>query len=181
MEDEAKFIPNIENLLGLTVDITLSNKTKISGNIYTLNQKSKMLILNIGFWFKINENIDKKNENDNFNITFVNMLQIQKIDLSKKQINIKVDELYLTNLNNIKEKERINLEKDNLIKRIETEPNYKKGLDIYKTLSKFYNCSYDGKKIVIKGIDCYIEEPFKPQNINCNNNKIKEKLVSLIF
>ena len=45
MEDEAKFIPNIENLLGLTVDITLSNKTKISGNIYTLNQKSKMLIL----------------------------------------------------------------------------------------------------------------------------------------
>ena len=170
MEDEAKFIPNIENLLGLTVDITLSNKTKISGNIYTLNQKSKMLIL-----------INKKNENDNFNIAFVNMLQIQKIDLSKKQINIKVDELYLTNLNNIKEKERINLEKDNLIKRIETEPNYKKGLDIYKTLSKFYNCSYDGKKIVIKGIDCYIEEPFKPQNINCNNNKIKEKLVSLIF
>ena len=149
MEDEAKFIPNIENLLGLTVDITLSNKTKISGNIYTLNQKSKMLIL-----------INKKNEHDNFNITFVNMLQIQKIDLSKKQINIKVDELYLTNLNNIKEKERINLEKDNLIKRIETEPNYKKGLDIYKTLSKFYNCSYDGKKIVIKGIDCYIEEPF---------------------
>ena len=170
MEDEAKFIPNIENLLGLTVDITLSNKTKVIGNIYTLNQKSKMLIL-----------INKKNENDNFNITFVNMLQIQKIDLSKKQINIKVDELYLTNLNNIKEKERINLEKDNLIKRIETEPNYKKGLDIYKTLSKFYNCSYDGKKIVIKGIDCYIEEPFKPQNINCNNNKIKEKLVSLIF
>ena len=170
MEDEAKFIPNIENLLGLTVDITLSNKTKISGNIYTLNQKSKMLIL-----------INKKNENDNFNITFVNMLQIQKIDLSKEQINIKVDELYLTNLNNIKEKERINLEKDNLIKRIETEQNYKKGLDIYKTLSKFYNCSYDGKKIVIKGIDCYIEEPFKPQNINCNNNKIKEKLVSLIF
>ena len=113
MEDEAKFIPNIENLLGLTVDITLSNKTKISGNIYTLNQKSKMLIL-----------INKKNENDNFNIAFVNMLQIQKIDLSKKQINIKVDELYLTNLNNIKEKERINLEKDNLIKRIETEPNY---------------------------------------------------------
>ena len=117
MEDEAKFIPNIENLLGLTVDITLSNKTKISGNIYTLNQKSKMLIL-----------INKKNENDNFNITFVNMLQIQKIDLSKKQINIKVDELYLTNLNNIKEKERINLEKDNLIKRIETEPNYPKSI-----------------------------------------------------
>lgn len=169
MEDEAKFIPNIENLLGLTVDITLSNKTKISGNIYTLNQKSKMLIL-----------INKKNENDNFNITFVNMLQIQKIDLSKKQINIKVDELYLTNLNNIKEKERINLEKDNLIKRIETEPNYKKGLDIYKTLSKFYNCSYDGKKIVIKGIDCYIEEPFKPQNINCNNNIFKIKLSLII-
>ena len=70
--------------------------------------------------------------------------------MTKKQINIKVDELFLTNLNNIKEKERINLEKDNLIKRIETEPNYKKGLDIFKTLSKFYNCSYDGKKKVMR-------------------------------
>ena len=108
------------------------------------------------------------------------MLQIQKIELSKKQINIKVEELYQSNLNNIKEKERINLEEDNLLKRIETEPNYKKGLDIYKTLSKFYNCSYDGKKIIINGIDCFIEEPFKLQNINCNNVKLRKKLESLI-
>ena len=78
------------------------------------------------------------------------MLQIQKIELSNNQINIKVDELYQTDLNNIKEKERINLEEDNLMKRIETEPYFKKGLDIYKTLSKFYTCKYDGKKIVIE-------------------------------
>ena len=72
MEEEIKFIPNIEKLLGLTVDITLFNN-KISGNIFTLNQKSKTIIL-----------INQKNENENFNITFVNMLQIKKIELSKE-------------------------------------------------------------------------------------------------
>ena len=45
MEDEIKIIPNIEKLLGLTVDITLNNKSKISGNIFTINQKSKMIII----------------------------------------------------------------------------------------------------------------------------------------
>ena len=170
MDEEIKFIPNIEKLLGLTVDITLFNNNKICGNVYTLNQKSKTLIL-----------INQKNENENYNITFVNMLQIKKIELSKNQININANELYQTDLKYIKEKERINLENDNLLKRIETEPNFKKGLDIYKTLSKIYNCSYDGNKIIFKGIDCYIEEPFKINNINCKDNKFKEKLKSIIF
>ena len=170
MEEEIKFIPNIEKLLGLTVDITLFNNNKISGNIFTLNQKSKTIIL-----------INKKNENENFNITFVNMLQIKKIELSKNQININVNELYQTDLKYIKEKERINLENDNLEKRIATEPNFKKGLDMYKTLSKIYNCSFEGNKIIFKGIDCYIEEPFKVQNIICTDNKFKEKLKSIIF
>ena len=170
MKEEDHFIHNIEKLLGLTVDITLNNREKINGNIFTINQNSKMIIL-----------INKEKENDNFNISFINMLQIQKIELSKQQINMKVEELCRANLNNIKEKERINLEEDNLLKRIETEPNYKKGLDIYKTLSKFYNCSYDGKKIIINGIDCFIEEPFKLQNINCNNVKLRKKLESLIY
>ena len=168
MNEEMKFIPNIEKLLGLTVDITLFNNNKICGNIYTLNQKSKTLIL-----------INQKNEN--YNITFVNMLQIKKIELSKNQININANELYQTDLKYIKEKERINLENDNLLKRIETEPNFKKGLDMYKTLSKIYNCSYDGNKIIFKGIDCFIEEPFKINNINCKDNKFKEKLKSIIF
>ena len=170
MNEEIKFIPNIEKLLGLTVDITLFNNNKICGNIYTLNQKSKSLIL-----------INQKNENENYNITFVNMLQIKKIELSKNQININANELYQTDLKYIKEKERINLENDNLLKRIDTEPNFKKGLDMYKTLSKIYNCSYDGNKIIFKGIDCYIEEPFKINNINCKDNKFKEKLKSIIF
>ena len=169
MNEEMKVIPDIEKLLGLTVDITLNNKTKYSGNIFTINQKAKMIIL-----------INKKNEKDNFAITFINILEIKKIELSKNQINIKVDELYQTDLNHIKEKERINLEEDNHIKRIEIEPNYKKGFDIYKTLSKYYNCSYDGKKIIISEINCCIEEPFKLQNIQCNDIKIKKKLESLI-
>ena len=170
MNEENKFIPNVEKLLGLTVDLTLNNNRKFSGVIYTLNQKSKMIIL-----------INRKNEKDNLNVTFINMLQVKKIELSKNQINIKADDLYQSSINNAQEKERINLEEDNLKKRIETDPNFKKGLDIYKNLSKFYNCSYDGKKIILEGIDCFIEEPFKLKNINCNNPKLRKKLESLIF
>ena len=170
MKDEVKSISNIEKLLGLTVDILLDNKTKLSGNIFTLNQKSKMIIL-----------INKNNETNNYNISFINMMQIKKIELSKNQINIKTNDLLQVDLNYIKEKEKINLENDNLMKRIETEPNFKKGLDIYKTLSKFYNCSYDGNKIILEGINCYIEEPFKRQNIYCSDNKLKRQLESLIF
>ena len=109
------------------------------------------------------------------------MMQIKKIELSKNQINIKTNDLLQVDLNYLKEKEKINLENDNLMKRIETEPNFKKGLDIYKTLSKFYNCSYDGNKIILEGINCYIEEPFKKQNIFCADNKLKRQLESLIF
>ena len=45
MNGENQFIPNIEKLLGLTVDITLKNNNKFSGVIYTINQNSKMVIL----------------------------------------------------------------------------------------------------------------------------------------
>ena len=170
MNESNKFISNVEKLLGLTIDLTLNNNTKFSGVIYTLNQNSKMIIL-----------INRKSDNDNINITFINMLQIKKIELSKNQLNIKVDDLYLSSINNVQEKERRNLDEDNLMRRIEIEPNFKKGFDLYKILSKFYNCSYDGKKIILEGIDCFIEEPFKVQNINCNNPKLRKKIESLII
>lgn len=170
MNESNKFISNVEKLLGLTIDLTLNNNTKFSGVIYTLNQNSKMIIL-----------INRKSDNDNFNITFINMLQIKKIELSKNQLNIKVDDLYPSSINNVQEKERRNLDEDNLMRRIEIEPNFKKGFDLYKILSKFYNCSYDGKKIILEGIDCFIEEPFKVQNINCNNPKLRKKIESLII
>ena len=170
MNESNKFISNVEKLLGLTIDLTLNNNTKFSGVIYTLNQNSKMIIL-----------INRKSDNDNFNITFINMLQIKKIELSKNQLNIKVDDLYPSSINNVQEKEKRNLDEDNLMRRIEIEPNFKKGFDLYKILSKFYNCSYDGKKIILEGIDCFIEEPFKVQNINCNNPKLIKKIESLII
>ena len=170
MNESNKFISNVEKLLGLTIDLTLNNNTKFSGVIYTLNQNSKMIIL-----------INRKSDNDNFNITFINMLQIKKIELSKNQLNIKVDDLYPSSINNVQEKEKRNLDEDNLMRRIEIEPNFKIGFDLYKILSKFYNCSYDGKKIILEGIDCFIEEPFKVQNINCNNPKLRKKIESLII
>ena len=76
MNESNKFISNVEKLLGLTIDLTLNNNTKFSGVIYTLNQNSKMIIL-----------INRKSDNDNINITFINMLQIKKIELSKNQLN----------------------------------------------------------------------------------------------
>ena len=170
MNESNKFISNVEKLLGLTIDLTLNNNTKFSGVIYTLNQNSKMIIL-----------INRKSDNDNFNITFINILQIKKIELSKNQLNIKVDDLYPSSINNVQEKEKRNLDEDNLMRRIEIEPNFKKGFDLYKILSKFYNCSYDGKKIILEGIDCFIEEPFKVQNINCNNPKLRKKIETLII
>ena len=170
MNESNKFISNVEKLLGLTIDLTLNNNTKFSGVIYTLNQNSKMIIL-----------INRKSDNDNFNITFINILQIKKIELSKNQLNIKVDDLYPSSINNVQEKEKRNLDEDNLMRRIEIEPNFKKGFYLYKILSKFYNCSYDGKKIILEGIDCFIEEPFKVQNINCNNPKLRKKIESLII
>ena len=170
MNESNKFISNVEKLLGLTIDLTLNNNTKFSGVIYTLNQNSKMIIL-----------INRKSDNDNFNITFINILQIKKIELSKNQLNIKVDDLYPSSINNVQEKEKRNLDEDNLMRRIEIEPNFKKGFYLYKILSKFYNCSYDGKKIILEGIDCFIEEPFKVQNINCNNPKLRKKIETLII
>ena len=169
MSDESGFTSKIENLLGLTVEISLNNNKKIIGNIFTINPNSQILIL-----------VYKNKENDNFNVSIINMLEIKKLELSKNQIDINVDILSQNDLNYIKEKERTNLEKDNLIKRAETEPNFKRGLEVYEALSKFYKCSYDGKQIIIDDIGCHIEEPFRLKNIFCQNENDRERLENII-
>ena len=169
MSEESPFLSKIENLLGLTVEITLNNKTKIIGNIFTLNPKSKIIIL-----------VNKQNDNENFNISIINIIEIKKIELSKNQIDINVDDLCQNNLNYIKDKEKRNLEKDILIKRAETEPNFKRGLDVYEALSKFYKCSYDGKRIVLDEIGCYIEEPFRLKHLYCEDENNRDRLEKII-
>ena len=169
MSRESTFSSKIENLLGLTVDITLNNNVKIIGNVFTLNPNSKIIIL-----------VNKKNENKNYNISIINIIEIKKIELSKNQIDINIDDLCHIDLKNIKEKDKNNLEKDNLIKRAETEPNFKKGFELYEELSKFYNCSYDGKKIIINEINCIIEEPFSYKNLYCENEKYRKQIEKII-
>ena len=154
----------------LTVEITLNNNKKIIGNIYTLNQESKLIILAY-----------KKSEYENFKISLINITEIKKIELSKNQIDLNFEELYQIDLKYIKEKEKKNLEKDNLLKRAETEPNFKKGLELYKTLSKFYDCSYDGTKIIIGDNNCYIEEPFRLKNLHCEDENKREKIEMVAF
>ena len=169
MSDELQFLSKMENLLGLTVEITMNNNTKIIGNIFTYNSQAKIIIL-----------VNKQKENDNTNVSIINMLEIKKIELSKKQIDINVDELCNNDLNYIKDKEKRNLEKDILIKRAETEPNFKRGLDVYEALSKFYKCSYDGKRIVLDEIGCYIEEPFRLKHLYCEDENNRERLEKII-
>ena len=169
MSDQSVFTSKIENLLGLTVDITMNNNKKIIGNIFSLNIKSKIIIL-----------VNKKKGNENYNITIINITEIKKIELSKNQLDINLDELSQNDLAHIKKKEKINIEKDNLLKRIETEPNFKRGFDIYENLSKFYKCSFDGKKILIEDFCCYIEEPFRLKNLFCQNEKDREIIEKLI-
>ena len=169
MSNQSLFNSKIENLLGLTVDITMNNNKKLIGNIFTLNPKSKIIIL-----------VNKKKGNENYNILIINITEIKKIELSKNQLDINLDELCQNDLNYVEKKEKINIEKDNLLKRIETEPNFKRGFEIYENLSKFYKCSFDGKKIIIEDFNCYIEEPFRLKNLYCENEKNREIIEKII-
>ena len=170
MSNDFSFTSKIENLLGLTVDITLNNKKCLTGNIFTINPKANIIVL-------INTS---SNNNNSFSISIVNIIEIKKIELSADQIDIKADELCVNDLKYIKDKEKRNLEKDNLIKKADTEPNFKRGLEVYEALSKLYRCSYDGKKILLDDIGCYIEEPFKMSNLYCKDEKIRERLEKMI-
>ena len=169
MSEELKFNSKIENLLGLTVEIVLNNNKKIKGDVFTINEKSKIIIL-----------INKNKENKKFNISMININEIKKIELSKEQMDINTENLCQNDLVNIKVKEKRNLEKDNLLRRGETEPNFKRGLEIYENISKFFRCSYDGKKITLEDFDSYIEEPFKLINLYCKDEKNKQKLEKII-
>ena len=170
MSEGSLFSSKIENLLGLTVEVTLNNNKKIIGNFYTINPESRLIILAY-----------KKSEYENFKISLINITEIKKIELSKNQIDLNFEELYQIDLKYIKEKEKKNLEKDNLLKRAETEPNFKKGLELYKILSKFYDCSYDGTKIIIGDNNCYIEEPFRLKNLHCEDENKREKIEMVAF
>ena len=169
MSEEISFNSKIQNLLGVTVEITLNNNTKIKGNIYTINPQSKIIII-----------ISKQSEEDNFTVSYINVLEIKKLGLCEKQNDININDLLQCDIEYINKKEKTNLEQDMLLKKAETEPNFKRGLDIYKYLSKFYRCTYDGKKIIIEEIQCYIEEPFRLKNIIAQDENNKEKLHKLV-
>ena len=169
MSEEISFKSKIQNLLGVTVEITLNNNTKVKGNIYTINPQSKILVI-----------INKQNEEDNFTVDYINILEIKKLSLCEKQIDININDLLQCDVEYINKKEATNLEQDILLKKAETEPNFKRGLDIYKYLSKFYRCKYDGKKIFVDEIGCYIEEPFRLKNICGRDENNKEKLHKLV-
>ena len=155
--------------IGLTVEIILINGIKIYGNIFTYVKKINLLII-----------VNKENENSDLTSYYINISQIAKIILCKEQKVIDSNKLMTINLNKVLDNEKRNISKDMLIKKAETEPNFERGLNVYEALSKLYKCTYDGKKIVLDDIDCYIEAPFRLNNLHCDDDDNKERLSSII-
>ena len=73
----------------------MNNNKKIIGNIFTLNPKSKIIVL-----------INKKKGNVNYNISIINITEIKKIELSKNQLDINLDELGQNDLNHVEKKRK---------------------------------------------------------------------------
>ena len=46
--------------------------------------------------------------------------------------------------------------------------------------TQFYKCSYDGKRIVLDEIGCYIEEPFRLKHLYCEDENNRERLEKII-
>ena len=155
--------------IGLTVEVILNNGIKIYGNIFTYVKKINLLVI-----------VNKENENSDLTSYYINISQIANITLCKEQKVIDSNELMTINLNKILDNEKRNISKDMLIKKAETEPNFERGLNVYEALSKLYKCTYDGKKIVLDDIDCYIEAPFRLNNLHCDDEDNKERLSSII-
>jgi hypothetical protein len=155
--------------IGLSVEIILNNGIKINGNIFTYVKENNLLVI-----------VNNENKNSDLTSYYINISQISKISLSKEQKVIDTNKLMMINLNRILDNEKRNISKDMLIKKAETEPNFERGLNIYEALSKLYKCSYDGKKIMLDDIGCYIEAPFRLNNLHCDDEDNKERLTSII-
>jgi hypothetical protein len=91
------------------------------------------------------------------------------------------------NLEKIFENEKRNLEKDNLLKKaeedksnVERQQMYQKGYAIYEKLSKLYKCTYEGNRILLNELDSYIEVPFNIDNLHCEDDYTRKRLVKLI-
>ena len=62
MLNQSPFVSKIENVLRLKVDIIMNNNKIIIGKIFTLNSKSKIIIL-----------VNKKKGKENYNISIINV------------------------------------------------------------------------------------------------------------
>lgn len=88
------------------------------------------------------------------------------------------------NLTKILEKERMELEKKNLLKKSDKSnllyKSFLKGYVIYEKMSKIYNLRYVGSTIFFDELDASICVPFSIKDITCNDVKTKERLTILI-
>lgn len=163
---------DMNKCIGQIVEITFKkNNNKIKGEIYTVIPDKNILVL-----------LTKKSISDDPNplAIIINTKEIASITLSKETLKIDNENIIKVDIDKILDNEKRNLSKDILIKKAETEPYFRKGLNVYEELSKFYKCSYDGKRIVLDEIDAYIEEPFRLKNLHCEDEDTQKFLSKMV-
>lgn len=159
---------NIAKIIGLTVDITITNTT-LTGIIFSIIREANLLLL-----------LMKGKEEDNMASVFINTKQITNIQISQMQLEIPFDDLMKAEMSKVYENERNNISKDDLRKKAAIEPNFEKGLNVYEALSKMYKCTYEGKKIILDELDAYIEAPFHLNNLHCEDEEVLKRLSKIV-
>lgn len=162
---------HLTNLLGMNVKIETNSNTTLTGNIFSFHRddKGKNLLF-----------LASSTAKSSFYI--ININQIRKITESNEKVDFSdlFSDLLKPNISLILEKERMNVEKNNLKVRSDKSnllyKTYLKGYTIYDRLSRLYCLRYTGQKIIFEELDAYIDLPFNIKDIHCENESTLEFL-----
>ena len=168
----------LSNFLDLTIDLKLEENEYSTGLVYSFCRNRNCIVL-----LNITNSIDNINMKS-YTVSFVNVNKILEIKKSEIQLKLNYSELVKPNLEKIKETERMNVEKDLLLKRADKSnllyKTYQKGYAIFDRLSKIYKCRFHGSKISFEELDAYIDVPFNLKDLHCDDDYTKGRLTKLI-
>ena len=123
---------DITKIIGLTVECKVNNNL-IIGVVYSLIKSKNMIVL------ICNNPLVNNNSLASY---LINLNYIESIKIADIQLNIETNDITLPNLEKVFEDERMNYEKDLLLKRADKSnflyKTYQKGYAIYDKLSKMY-------------------------------------------
>ena len=155
---------DLTNLLGMTVTVETNSNTTLTGNIFSFHREDKGKTLLF---------LASSSSKSSFYI--INLSQIRKISESHEKLEYSdlYNDLLKPNISLVLEKERMNVEKNNLKVRSDKSnllyKTYLKGYTIYDRLSRLYSLRYTGQKILFEELDAYIDLPFNIKDIHCED------------